>query len=139
MTRTIARRLEILGAVLVLASAGWETFFERPVLDMQQDGVMFRVENKLDTLWGQVGAIRTKVDPDPRGSAFLTIPPAHEEWKMAGTREDLKRISKLAAYARALRGFLFILGSVLLIAVRRDELMGAAPLRGEDITAPGQL
>jgi hypothetical protein len=124
MMRKTARLLEVIGAILVLASAGWELFIERTFIDIQQDEAMFRIENKLDYLWIQVGAIRDKIDPD-KVSSSVSISPfdASKEWKMSGDRHELEAISRQVAYAKAFRGFLFLLGSIMLIVARRDELL----------------
>ncbi|MGH7984563.1 MAG: hypothetical protein ACREFF_15680 [Candidatus Udaeobacter sp.] len=123
MTRKWAIRIEIVGAALVLASAGWELFIERPITDMQHDSVSFRIEDKLDHLWLQIGAIRHKVDPDT--SFFWTISPTtdSETWPMAGDRKQLAQISRQAAFARGFRGALFLIGSLMLILARRNELV----------------
>jgi hypothetical protein len=132
MTHKAATRLELIGALLVLMSAGWELFIERPVLDIQQDQVSFRIENKLDFLWLQVGAIRHKVEPD--GNFAWTISPsdASKEWPASGDRRDLERVSRQATYAKAFRGLLFLIGSLMLIGARRDELQRSShsPVEG---------
>lgn len=49
--------LEIVGLAIVLFTAGWEFFVERPLTDTSQDASFYRIERRLDDMWFQVQAI----------------------------------------------------------------------------------
>jgi hypothetical protein len=124
MRRKLVVYLELIGAALVLASAGWELFIERPLGDMSQGAAFYRVEKKLDAIWLQMGAVRQKVDPDPKTTiSTIYASEAGRDWRWAGNTIELRNLEWQSDTARAFRGVLFILGSVLLLAARRAELL----------------
>ena len=124
MKRNTAIRVELIGAILVLVSVGWELFIERPTIDLQQDATSFRIEDKLDQMWIQIGAIRDKIDPTPGFTSSTESPfEASKRWHMSGDRSELKLVSTQARVSTAIRGLLFAVGSIMLIVARRHELL----------------
>jgi hypothetical protein len=124
MTGKTAIYVELIGAAIILASAGWELFIERPLQEMQHASDRFRIENKLDVLWLQSMVIRHKVDPDTKYVGVIDPVDVNAAgmWPLASDRSEMKTVSEQANYSSLIRGLLFLIGSVLLITARRHEL-----------------
>lgn len=123
MTLKTARRVEIVGLFIVLLSAAWQFFVEEALLEIERRGAVYRIEVKLDEIWGQIGEIEKAVGLQDRvRSVHQPYSSAHERWQWAHVEDKgLRRQVDVSASAR---GIAFLVGSVMLLLARWRELAG---------------
>lgn len=109
--------LEVAGLGLVLLSAGWQLFAEEPVRDIERRLGTYRIEDKLDAIWAQIGEIEKAVGLGAKvRSIHQNYASAHERWQWAGQGADeLRRQVEMFGIIRAAA---FLVGSCLLVVAR---------------------
>jgi len=114
-------KIELLGMVAVLASAAWTLFFSNSLTHMFVDNSFYRVEQKLDTMWGVLANIYSTSEHNDSGANSRTnFKEALRSWK--DWREGTETLRQQQEMFSQIGGYVFIIGSVLIIV---GKYMGA--------------
>lgn len=114
MKRKTAHILDIAGTVLVLVALCWEFHFERTLNSLQDDARQYRIERKLDEIWGLLGHEFTQDQSNrTQTSTWFGYDSAAKSWEYAEERNS--GLEKQINVFSGIRFSFFALGSFLLL------------------------
>jgi len=111
---------EILGLVLVLASAGWQVFLEDVARDIAVGCAHLRIEQKLWIVWHYMGYLDQEYwqhNPDRMRDDYYKL---DKEFLELGTRESY--VEQQVGTFASIRAWMFIAGSALVAIGRYAQI-----------------
>ena len=116
ITLKLAKFFEIFGLTMVLASSFVQMFLLTSLEEISQESLQFRIENKIDILYAIGISNFQKLHPENRSVKTYHGPNAFErDYKYAEDKSDLKRISMQTSFTKYIIGFIFVIGSLLML------------------------
>lgn len=107
--------LDIFGTLLVLFSLFCEFTFEGASSGPLTETDLYRIEGKLDDIWGLLGQHATNSPNKPdKATAGFDFTRAHQDWEYAGSKDSYSE--KQQKSFSKFRFSVFIIGSLLLLA-----------------------
>ena len=118
--------LESFGLLAILMASFFQLFVESNINEIKEDHPMYRIENKLDNIWTQIGNTQRMISPEQQ-SGFTAQSFLEMSRGWSGVEERHTEVQEQAKHALYLRGGLFILGSIMVLYARyRNELHESA-------------
>ena len=116
ITLKLAKYFEIFGLTMVLVSSFVQVFLLNSLEEISQESVQFRMENKLDILYGISISNFQKLHPEDRSVRTHHFPDFFERnYKYAEDKSDIERVSKQTSFTKYAIGFIFVIGSFLML------------------------
>ncbi|MGF1800147.1 hypothetical protein L4D11_05625 [Vibrio gigantis] len=109
-----AKRLELIGLLLVLVSSFFQLFGTEQTSSHLQSAVTFKVEEKLDVIYQLVKANYQKVHHEPTKIRDSWLD-SKLNYKYAEMNQQLEKVESQDKFTKNLYGALFLLGSLLIL------------------------
>lgn len=110
-----AKRFELIGMVLILVSAGWQVFIERPFTDAATSNRQYQLDRKFDTIWMVLADAHIHQFPDRSDTAMTTnVDVLIRDWDYA-TSTKYAYFEWLTKWVNLITAILFFSGSTFII------------------------
>jgi len=134
-SQKLAKYLEVFGLICILTSSFIQLFLLNILEEISQETIQYKIENKLDIIYAINISNYKKLHPDNKNVKTYHFPNDFERsYIYAENNKNSTRVSKQTNWTKKVIGFIFILGSILIIIGKLIEIKTITKPRSQYIT-----